>query len=99
MAKSVQNMCACKTGHYIIPTLNKIPIPLRSLILEHILVLMKHRYRKKTAFLKLQCSKKSPEEEIALLENENDRRICQNAYDYLIACENSSYREYILKRD
>ncbi len=106
---SSSNVCQCTLGKYIVPTLSEIPQQLKSLQLKHILVLrpididygkydrMKHGFCKKTALLKLTCSKDSLQQKISAMENTDDRQTCQTAYDYLIASHKSSYKTYVDK--
>ena len=105
-----KNVCQCKDDKYIVPLVQYIPSELRNLQLSHILILrpfeidlgefcrMQHGYRKKNAMLRLQCSEASVQEKINSLSDQNDKEICQKAYNYLMSSLSSSYNKFIALR-
>ena len=60
---------------------------------------MEKGYWKKSSVLRLTCSSSSVEDKIATLLSDEDRAICTDAYNYLMASPNSSYKQYVDKRD
>ncbi len=60
---------------------------------------MQYGYRKKTCTLRLTCSVIPVQDKIANLPSLEDRRICMEAYTYLINSPSSSYKEFLNKRD
>ena len=60
---------------------------------------MHYGYRKKTFTLRLSCSILSVEDQICNLSSQQDRDVCNAAYNYLHSSPNSSYKKYVEKRE
>eukprot|EP00795_Rhopilema_esculentum_P003594 gene3594-12991_t len=103
--------CPCSSDRYVVPTIEQIPAELRELEARHVAALrpfdidcgqyktMRYGYRRKTALLRLTCSRKTVLQKIAEIPNETDREITIKAYNYLLSSPDSSYSSYLSLRD
>ncbi|KAJ7386050.1 hypothetical protein OS493_012384 [Desmophyllum pertusum] len=106
----IQKSCNCNDDRYVFPKYADIPEVLRGLTLQEIVALRpldihtgeyeRHPkgYRRKGGMFRLTWSKESVEEKIRKL-NDESRQKCRRAYNYLIESEESSYEEFLKKRE
>ena len=52
-------------------------------------------HRKKNGYTRVSWTNESPAQKIQNLEDEDAKRHCQIAYEYLMNCESSSYRKFV----
>ena len=103
--------CTCVEHRYPVPKYHLIDVRLKGLSNKEILALrpldihsaqyvrFRNGYRQKTDKFRATWSSSSVQDKINDLEDEDSRDRCQNAYDYLMTEEKSSYRDFIRKRE
>lgn len=106
----IHKTCICSNERYVVPRYNQVPRALKHLSIQEIIVLRpldvhsgdyerrENGYRKKGGMFRLSWSEKSVQEKIDEQQDSAKRR-CQNAYDFLMDCEESSYSSFIMKRE
>lgn len=103
--------CNCNKFRYKVPTYDEIPDCLKHLTSQDVIVLQPfyfhfheyerhpHGYRMKCCPCKLRASDATVQNKINQLVDEIARERCQQAYNYLISSEHSSYRHYVHLRE
>lgn len=103
--------CKCKQKRYVIPLMSDIPDCLKGLKLKDLYILrpvdvhvgnvdrLQHGYKEKNDITRLSWNRYSVENKINALTNCEAKIRCQKAYDFLMDCNESSYKKFVDMRD
>ena len=103
--------CICSQLRYIVPLYKNIPTSLLSLTVDDITILRPfylflekyeraaHGYQVKCCPIKLRISDISVQEKIDNLTDATQKERCQNAYDYLMSSNQSTYSQFVHLRE